>query len=129
MKKILRNEQYCIRRGCRGWKCWDGRSESHPVVSDSLWPQGLYSPWNSPGQNIGVGSLSLLQAIFPSQGLNPGLQLGRQILYQLSYKGRTTLNWHQTPGGLLDEVKLLSVQKDKHRTTGKNQEQRAKPNT
>ena len=39
----------------------------------TLWPQGIYSPWNSPGQNPGVGSLSLLQVIFPTQGLNPGL--------------------------------------------------------
>ena len=38
-------------------------SESHSVVSDSLGPYGLYSPWNSPGQNIGVCSLSLLQVI------------------------------------------------------------------
>ena len=38
-------------------------SESHSVKSDSLLPQGLYSPWNSPGQNTGVGSLSLLQGI------------------------------------------------------------------
>ena len=45
-------------------------SESCSVVSDSLQPRGLYSPWNSPGQNIGVGSLSLLQGIFPTQGLN-----------------------------------------------------------
>ena len=30
-------------------------------------------PWNSPGQNISMGSLSLLQGIFPSQGSNPGL--------------------------------------------------------
>ena len=42
-------------------------SESQSVVSDSLWPQGLYSLWNSPGQNLGVGSLSLLQEIFPTQ--------------------------------------------------------------
>ena len=34
-------------------------SESHSVVSNSLQPQGLYGPWNSPGQNTGVGSLSL----------------------------------------------------------------------
>ena len=61
-------------------------SESHSVVSDSLWPHGLYSPWNSPGQNTGVGSLSLLQEIFPTQGLNPGLLHCRQILYQLSHK-------------------------------------------
>ena len=40
------------------------------VMSSSLWSHGLYSPWNSPGQNIGVGSLSLLQGIFPTQGLN-----------------------------------------------------------
>ena len=33
------------------------------VVSNSLQPHGLYSPWNSPGQNTAVGSLSLLQGI------------------------------------------------------------------
>ena len=48
---------------------------------------GLYSPWNSPGQNTGVGSFSLLQGIFPTQGLNPGLSHSRQILYKLSHKG------------------------------------------
>ena len=54
---------------------------------DSLQPHGLYSPWNSPGQNTGVGSLSLLQGIFPTQGSNPGLPRCRQIHYQLSLKG------------------------------------------
>ena len=44
-----------------------------PVASDSLRPHGLCSPWNSPGQNTRVGSLSLLQGIFPTQGSNPGL--------------------------------------------------------
>ena len=38
----------------------------------SLPPHGLYSPWNSPGRNTGVGNLSLLQGIFPTQGSNPG---------------------------------------------------------
>ena len=38
------------------------------VMSDSLQPHGLYSPWNSAGQNTGVGSHSLLQGIFPTQG-------------------------------------------------------------
>ena len=61
-------------------------SESRSVVSDSLRPCGLYSPWNSPGQNTGVGSLSLLQGIFPTQGSNPGLPHCRRILYQLSYR-------------------------------------------
>ena len=45
------------------------------VASNSLQPHGLYSPWNSPGQNTGVGSRSLLQGIFPTQGLNLGLAL------------------------------------------------------
>ena len=47
--------------------------KSHSVMSDSLRPHGLYSPWNFSGQNTGVGSLSLLQDIFPTQGLNPDL--------------------------------------------------------
>ena len=59
---------------------------SHSVVSDSLQPHELDSPWNSPGQNTGEGSPSLLQGIFPIQGLNPGLLHYMQILYQLSYQ-------------------------------------------
>ena len=51
----------------------ESESESRSVVSDSLQPQGLHSPWNSPGQNPGAGSRSLLQGIFPTQGSNPGL--------------------------------------------------------
>ena len=46
-----------------------------------------YSPWNSPGQNTRVGSLSLLQGIFSTHGSNPGLSHCRQIDYQLSHKG------------------------------------------
>ena len=49
-------------------------------------PWTIYSPWNSPGQSTGVGSLSLLQGIFPTQGSNPGLPHCRQILCQLSHK-------------------------------------------
>ena len=45
-----------------------------------------YSLWNSPGQNPAVGSLSLLQGIFPTQGSNPGLPHYRRILYQLNHK-------------------------------------------
>ena len=54
-------------------------------MSDSLRSHGLYSPWNSPGQNTGVGSLSLLQGIFPTQESNQSLLHCRLILYQLSY--------------------------------------------
>ena len=62
-------------------------SKSRSVMSDSLWPHGLYSPGNSLVQNTGSGSLSLLQGIFPTQGSNPGLLHCRWILYQLSHKG------------------------------------------
>ena len=62
-------------------------SQSRSVMSDSLWSHALYTPWNSLGQNTGVGSLSLLQGIFPAQELNPGLPNCRQVLYQLSHQG------------------------------------------
>ena len=50
--------------------------ERRSVVPDSLqphglWPASLLCPWNSPGKNTGVGCHSLLQTIFPAQGLNP----------------------------------------------------------
>ena len=60
------------------------KSKSHSVVSDSLQP---YSPRNSPGQNTGVGSHSLLQGIVPTQGSHPHLPNCRRILYQLSHQG------------------------------------------
>ena len=60
-------------------------SGSHSVMSDSLRPHGLHSPWNSPGQNTGVGSLSLFQGIFPTQGSDPHLLHCRRILYHLSH--------------------------------------------
>ena len=67
-------------------------------MSNSLGPHGLYSPWNSLGQNTGVDSLSLLQGIFPTKVLNPGLPHCRWILYQLSHKGSPTiLEWVAYP--------------------------------
>ena len=60
--------------------------------------ESMYSPWNSPVQNTGVGSLSLLQGIFPTQRSNPGLPHCRWILYQLSHKGSPrTLEWVAYP--------------------------------
>ena len=67
-------------QGCHSAVKGKGKCESRSVVSDSLRPRGLYSPWKSPGQNTGVGSLSLLQGISPTQGSNPGLLHCRQIL-------------------------------------------------
>ena len=62
----------------------ENECDNHSVVSKSLQPHRLYSPWNSPGQNLGVGSLSLLQQVFPTQELNWGLLHCRRILCQLS---------------------------------------------
>ena len=73
-------------------------SESHSVVSNSLPPCGRYSPWNSPGRNTGVGSLSRLEGILPIQGSNPGLLHCRQIFYQVSHKGSPRiLEWVAYP--------------------------------
>ena len=66
-------------------------SESCSVMSNSLWPHGLYNPWNSPGQNTGVGSHSLLKGIFLTQGSNSGLPHCRWILYHLSHQGSPCL--------------------------------------
>ena len=67
-------------------------------MSNSLRPHGLYSPWNSLGQNTELGSLSLLHGIFPTQGSNPRLPHCRQILYQLSHKGSPRkLEWAASP--------------------------------
>ena len=67
-------------------------------MSDSLRPHGLYSLWNSSGQSNRLGSRSLLQGIFPTQGLNPGLLHCGQILYQLSHKGSPRiLDWVAYP--------------------------------
>jgi len=59
-------------------------TKSCPTLCDPM----DYNPWNSPGQNTGVGSLSLFQGIFLTQGSNPGLPHCRQILYQLSHQGK-----------------------------------------
>ena len=90
---------------------WGGRRHGPPLTDAhskvkakvaqsclTLWPHGLCSPWNSPGQITGVGSLSLLQRIFPTQGLNTGLLHHRQILYQLSHRGSPRiLEWIAYP--------------------------------
>ena len=59
-------------------------------MSDSCdpmdWPASLLCPWDSSGKNTGVDCHFLLQGIFPTQELNPGLLHCRQILYQLSYE-------------------------------------------
>ena len=72
------------------------------VVSDFVRPRGLQPTrllclWDSPGKNTGVGSHSLLQGIFLTQGLNPGFLHHRQILYGLSHQGRPLCGGVLTP--------------------------------
>ena len=88
---ILSSDQKC--HPCKvTFFFWDSCNISRVFKVKSKWKslsriRGLYSPWNSPGQNTGVGSLPLLQRIVPIQGSNPGLPHCRQILNQLSHKG------------------------------------------
>ena len=61
--------------------------QSSLTLSDPMDYTYSQSMENSPGHNTEVGSHSLLQGIFPTQGSNPGLLHCRRILYQLSHKG------------------------------------------
>ena len=73
-------------------------SGSRSIMSDSLLPNGLYSPWNSPGQNTRVGSLSPSPGDLPNPGTEPRSPSLRQILYQLSHKGNPIiLEWVAYP--------------------------------
>ena len=73
-----------------------GIDVNRSAVSDSFWPRGLQPttllcPWNSPGKT-GVGSHSLLQGIFLTQGANLGLLHWRQIPYCLIRQGNLYSN-------------------------------------
>ena len=86
-------------------------SESHSVVSITLQPHGRYR--NSPGQNTGVGSRSLLQGIFPTQGLNPDLPHCGRILYQLSHQGNPEIWCYY-----LGNSKLVKIWKKEDKKNG-----------
>ena len=60
-------------------------AQSYPTLCNPI-----VCPWNSPGKNSGVDCHSLLQGIFPTQGLNPALVHCRQI--HLSYQGSPLLD-------------------------------------
>ena len=79
------------------------RQTSRHAGSESL---SLSSPWDPPGQNTGVGSLSLLQWLFPTQGSNRGLLHCRRILCRLSHLG-------SPKHGLISKESLLVVQTTK----------------
>ena len=91
--------------GCESWTI--KKAERWRIDAFELWcwrrllrvPWTARSgPWNSLGRNTGVGSLSVLQEIFPNQGSNPCLPHCRRILYQLSHKGSPRiLEWVTYP--------------------------------
>ena len=85
----------------------EGGSGSRSVVSDSLPPRALHSPWASPGQNTGVGSPCLLQGIFPTQATNGGLLQRSWILYQLSPREASE---RETRRNLISETPSLKAE-------------------
>ena len=61
----------------------------------------VFLKWDSPGKNTAVGSHSLLQGIFPTQGLNPSLPYYRQVLYPVSHQGSQSFTrgkWNTVKG-------------------------------
>ena len=74
-------------------------AQSHPTLCEpmncSLPPltPRILCPWVSPSKNTRVGCHSLLQGIFPNQGLSPGLLHCKQILYQLSHRTHVPKLW------------------------------------
>ena len=92
---------------------------SHSVMSDSLRPHRLkpariLCPWDFPGKNTGVGCYFLLQEIFPTQGLNPGIPHCRQTLYHLSHQRSlwgnlqvSILYWSQINPSLLEKYLVV----------------------
>ena len=84
-----------------------------PVLSDFLWPHGLYPtrllhPWNFLGKSTGVGCHFLLQGIFLTWGSNPGLPHCRQTLYHLSHQEVSgDKNWSTTIQNLWNAAKAV----------------------
>ena len=86
--------QYCLLTICKKKK----KIKVSQLCLTLCDPRGLYSPWNSSGQDTGEGSYCLLQGIFPTQRSNPGLPHCGQILYQLSHqKSPRILKWVAYP--------------------------------
>ena len=79
---------YCVQESLGRERKW--KSVSPVWLLATSW---TIQSMESPGQNTGVGSLSLLQGIFPTQGGNPGLPNYRRILYKLGYQGSPG-NWY-----------------------------------
>ena len=91
------------------------RSESVSCSVVSWTVARLLCPWNTPGKRTGVGCHTLIQGIFPTQVMNPGLPLCRQILYRLSHHGfiwrnNLTIKDNKATAGHISEE--IIIQKD-----------------
>ena len=91
-------------------------AQSSDSATHGLQPARLLCPWNSPGKNTRVGCHSLLQGIFPTQGLNLGLLYCRRILYQLSHQGSPCVM--RLNKVLLWELKEINILKTMSRMLG-----------
>ena len=111
MDRPVLNEEFCPHRSHGQqkvpafWKQSESESVSHSAVSGSviMWTVArqatgwLLWPWDSLGKNTGVGCHALLQGIFLTQGLNPGLLHCRQILYHRRETLETEIGGKITP--------------------------------
>ena len=71
------------------WWVFESLSHVRLLQTHELQPAWVLCPWDFPGNNTAVGSFSLLQGIFPTEGLNLRLLHCSQILYRLRYKGNS----------------------------------------
>ena len=78
-------------------------------MSNSLQPHGLYGPWNFPGQNTRVDSLSLLQQIFPTQELNKGVLHCKWILYRVTREAYQEIVYEYELGGSVGKESACSA--------------------
>ena len=89
------------------------KSLSRVQLFATSWTAAYQTPpsWDFPGKRTGVGCHFLLQGIFPTQGLNPGLPHCRQTLYCLSHQGRSEILqlFIVLPYSLLPTLGLLSL--------------------
>ena len=98
--KMDKRLEYTLQKICIKWKV-KLLSRVQLLRPHGLQPTRLLCPWDFPGKDTGVGCHFLLQGIFPTQELNPGVLHCRQILYQLSYKGSPTSMWSNWNSGIL----------------------------
>ena len=97
-KKMLKLLIPCLECALQMMSEWVKVAQSCPALFDPLWPHGLYSSWNSPGQNTGVDSLSLFQGDLSNPGIEPRSPVLQAVLYQLSHRGsQRILEWVAYP--------------------------------